>query len=88
MRTFLVAVFGVFFLAAPSLGYADSHTTFETVTTTVVENPGTSAGVAGCALVVIFPPAAVWCAATVVGGAAIDGHPQSFLEEVYPELIP
>ena len=81
MRTSLVAVFGVFLLAAPSLGHADSHTNFETVTTTVVENPGTSAGVAGCALVVIFPPAAVWCAATVVGGATIDGHPQSLLEE-------
>ncbi len=83
MRTFLVAVFGVFLLAAPSLGYADSHTTFETVTTTVVENPGTSAGIAGCAALLIIPPAAVWCAATVVGGATIDGHPQSLLEESF-----
>ena len=83
MRTFLVAVFGVFLFAAPSLGYADSHTPFETVTAAVVENPGTSAGVAGCALVVIFPPAALWCAATVVGGATVDGHPQSLLEEAF-----
>ena len=83
MRTFIVAVLGVFLLAAPSLGYADSHTPFETVTAAVVENPGTSAGVAGCALVVIFPPAALWCAATVVGGATIDGHPQSLLEESF-----
>ena len=81
MRTFLVTVLGVFLLAAPSLGYADSHTPLETVTTTVVENPGTSAGIVGCAILVIFPPAAVWCAATVVGGATIDGHPQSLLEE-------
>ena len=82
MRTFFVAVFGVFLLAAPSLGYADSHTTLETVKATVVENPGTSAGVAGCVALVIFPPAAAWCAATVVGGAAVDGHPQSLLEKV------
>ena len=81
MRIFLMAILGVFLLAAPSLSYADSHTPFSTVTTTVVENPGTSAGIAGCAILVIFPPAAVWCAATVVGGATIDGHPQSLLEE-------
>jgi hypothetical protein len=81
MRILLMAILGVFLLSAPSLSYADSHTPFGAVTTTVVENPGTSAGIAGCAILVIFPPAAVWCAATVVGGATIDGHPQSLLEE-------
>ena len=39
----------------------------------VKKNPGKSAGVLGCATVVaFFPPAAIWCAVAVAGGATVD----------------
>jgi len=67
----------IFFLAVPSLSYADDNNLVGKVTTKVVsyskENPGKAAGVAGCAAVIIFPPAAIWCVATLLGGAAVDG---------------
>ncbi len=81
MRTFLILGLSVFLLAAPSSSYADGNYV-DTVTTTVKENPGKSVGVAGCAAIIIFPPAAIWCAATIVGGATYDGDPQKLLKEV------
>ena len=80
MRTLLILGLSAFLLAAPSLTYADADVV-DTVTTTVKENPGKSAGVAGCAVIIIFPPAAIWCAATLVGGATIDGDPQKLVKE-------
>ncbi len=53
------------------LAYADGDVV-GTITTTVKENPGKSAGVVGCAAVIIFPPSAIWCAATLVGGGTFD----------------
>ncbi len=51
------------------------------VVDTIKENPGTSAGVVGCAAVLIFPPSAIWCAATLVGGAAVDGVAQDLVKK-------
>ena len=40
---------------------------------TIQENPGKSAGVAGCGVVIaFFPPAAIWCAVSVLSGVAVD----------------
>jgi hypothetical protein len=80
MRALMIIGISVFLLAAPSLSYADTDVV-DTVTTTIKENPGKSAGIAGCAAIIIFPPAAIWCAATLVGGATIDGDPQRLLKE-------
>lgn len=46
------------------------------------ENPGKAAGVAGCAAILIFPPAAIWCAASLIGGATYDGDTQKLVKEV------
>ena len=81
MRALLILGLSVFLLAAPSLSHADTDVV-KTVTTTVEENPGKSAGVAGCAVIIIFPPAAIWCAATLAGGATIDGDPQRLVKKV------
>lgn len=81
MRALLVLGLSVILLAAPSLSYADEGVV-DTVTTTVKENPGKSAGVAGCVAAIIFPPAALWCIATLVGGATYDGDTQKLLKEV------
>lgn len=81
MRAVLILGLSVFLLAAPSLTHADGKIV-EKVTTTVKENPGKSAGVAGCVAVIIFPPAAIWCAATLVGGATVDGDTQKLVKEV------
>jgi len=81
MRSLLILGLSVFLLAAPSLTYADGNVV-ETVTTTVKENPGKSVGVAGCAALIIFPPAAVWCAATIVGGATYDGDTQELIKKI------
>ena len=71
MRALLVLGLSIFLLAAPSFSYADGDVV-DTITTTVKENPGKSAGVVGCAAVIIFPPSAIWCAATLVGGGTLD----------------
>jgi hypothetical protein len=81
MRALLILGLSIFLLAAPSLSYADGNVV-EIVTTAVKENPGKSAGIAGCAAIIIFPPAAIWCAATLVGGATVDGDTQKLLKEV------
>jgi len=88
MRSLLILGLSVFLFAAPSLSYADGflHTDIinvvDTVTTTVKDNPGKSVGVVGCAALIIFPPAAAWCAATVIGGATYDGDTQKVLKEI------
>ena len=81
MRALVVLSLSIFLFSVPNLSYADGNVV-ETVTTTVKENPGKSVGVAGCAALIIFPPAAVWCAATIVGGATYDGDTQEFIKKV------
>jgi len=81
MRVLLIMGLSVFLLASPSLSKADDGPV--TATAKVInDNPGKSLGVAGCAAVVVFPPAAAWCALTLIGGATIDGDTQRFLGEV------
>lgn len=81
MRALLILGLSIFFLAAPGLSYAEGDIV-KTVTTAVKENPGKSAGVAGCAVILIFPPAAIWCAATIVGGATVDGDTQKLVKKM------
>ena len=80
MRALLILGLSIFLLAAPSLSYADGDVV-DTITTMVKENPGKSAGVAGCAAIIIFPPALIWCAATLVGGATVDGDVQELVKD-------
>lgn len=80
MRALMILGLSIFLLAAPSLSYADGGVV-DTVTTAVKENPGKSTGVAACAAIIIFPPAAIWCAATLVGGATYDGDVQKLVKE-------
>ena len=57
-------------LVIPGLSYAEDNV----AVATVKENPGKSAGVAGCGIAIaFFPPAALICGATIVAGAAVDG---------------
>ena len=58
MRALLILGLGVFLLAAPGLSHGEEKIV-EKAVTTVKENPGKSAGVMGCAAVLIFPPAAM-----------------------------
>ena len=81
MRTLMILSLSIFFFAVPSLGYADGNVV-DTITDTVKENPGKSVGVAGCTALIIFPPAAILCAATLVGGATYDGDTQKVLKEI------
>ena len=81
MRTLMIVGLSVFLLTAPNLSYADGNIA-DQATVLVKENPGKSVGVAGCAALIIFPPAAIWCAATLVGGATYDGDTQKILKEV------
>ncbi|MCH7831675.1 MAG: hypothetical protein IIC55_02275 [Proteobacteria bacterium] len=80
MRALMILGLSIILLAAPSSSYADGNVV-DTVTTTVKENPGKSTGVAACAAIIIFPPAAIWCAATLVGGATYDGDVQKLVKE-------
>ena len=80
MRALMILGLSIFLLAAPDVSYADGNVV-DTVTTTVKENPGKSTGVAACAAIIIFPPAAIWCAATLVGGATYDGDVQKLVKE-------
>ena len=79
MRALMILSLGIFFLAAPNSSYA-AENVVDTITTTVKENPGKSVGVVGCAAVIIFPPAAIWCVATIVGGATYDGDVQKMMK--------
>jgi len=79
MRALMILSRGIFFVAAPNLSYA-AENVVETIITTVKENPGKSVGVVGCAAVIIFPPAAIWCVATIVGGATYDGDVKKMMK--------
>ena len=70
-------------LLAPTLSVAaDAEKVVENTVELAKENPGKAAGVAGCAAILIFPPAAIWCAATLIGGATYDGDTQKLVKEV------
>ena len=57
-------------LVTPGPSYAEENV----AVATVKENPGKSAGVAGCGVAILFfPPAALICGATIIAGAAADG---------------
>ena len=57
-------------LVTPRLSYAEENV----AVATVKENPGKSAGVAGCGVAILFfPPAALICGVTIIAGAAADG---------------
>ena len=71
MRVLVILLFSLFVLIAPASGIAES-TVVDKVAAAAKENPATTAGVAGCAAVLIFPPAAIWCLATIAGGATVD----------------
>lgn len=81
MRALLILGLSIFFLAAPSLSFAQGDVV-KKVADTVKEHPGKTAGVAGCAVILIFPPAAIWCAATLVGGATVDGDTQKLVKKM------
>jgi hypothetical protein len=81
MRGLLIFGLTIFFLATPAFSYAEGNVV-DTVTTTVKENPGKSGGIAACVAIVVFPPAAVWCAATLIGGGAVDGDVQKLVKDV------
>jgi hypothetical protein len=84
MRSLLVIGLSAFLLASPGISFADSHSTDAVGATAKVigDNPGKSLGVASCAAIIAFPPAAAWCALTLIGGATIDGDTQKFLDDV------
>lgn len=93
MRALIVLGLGIFLLAVPNLSHASSHVAsggFENIlnvpakvvgaaATIVQKNPGKSVGVAGCIALIIFPPAAALCAATIAVGATYDGDTQKLL---------
>ena len=56
-------------LVTPRLGHAEENVAISTVK----ENPGKSAGVAGCGVAIaFFPPAALICGAVIAAGVAAD----------------
>jgi len=81
MRALLVLALSVFLLAVPGVSQADGNVVDKSVKI-VKDNPGKSVGLAGCAALIIFPPAAAWCAATIVVGATYDGDTQEILKEI------
>jgi len=84
MRSLLAIGISAFLLISPSISFADHHGTNVVGATAKVigDNPGKSLGVAGCAAIIAFPPAAAWCALTLIGGATIDGDTQEFLDDM------
>ena len=74
MRTLFVIGLSVFMvltsmLVTPRLSYAEENVAISTVK----ENPGKSAGVAGCGVAIaFFPPAALICGAVIAAGVAVD----------------
>jgi len=84
MRRLLAICLSLFLALSPAVSFADSHGdggVVDEATTAVKENPGKAAGVAGCVAILIFPPAAAWCAATIVGGATYDGDTQEIIKK-------
>ena len=56
-------------LVTPGPSYAEENV----AVATVKENPGKSAGVAGCGVAILFfPPAALICGAVIAAGVAAD----------------
>ena len=83
MWTFVSFLRAALILFSPIASYADgAERIVEDVFQSAKENPGKASGLAGCAAILIFPPAAIWCAATLVGGITYDGDTQKLLEEV------
>ena len=83
MRIFFMFLCTALILMLPVESYADgAEKIVEDVVQSAKENPGKASGLAGCAAILIFPPAAIWCAATLVGGVTYDGDTQKLLEEV------
>ncbi len=88
MRPFISYATAALLVLAPVAGYAaesdkpmDNESTVDKVVEAAKENPGKAAGVAGCAAILIFPPAAIWCAATLIGGATYDGDTQKLVKK-------
>ena len=64
-----VFMFFTSMLVTPRLSYAEENVAISTVK----ENPGKSAGVAGCGVAIaFFPPAALICGVVIAGGVAAD----------------
>ena len=83
MWTFVSFLCAALILFSPIASYADcAERIVEDVVQSAKENPGKASGLAGCAAILVFPPAAIWCAATLVGGVTYDGDTQKLLEEV------
>ena len=86
MRFFMTYMIAALLLLSPTFSYAgdadgDDNLVEKTVQV-AKDNPGKAAGVAGCAAILIFPPAAIWCAATLIGGATYDGDTQELVKKV------
>ena len=75
MRALFVLGFSLLMVLASMLvTQRASHAEENVAVATVKENPGKSAGVAGCGVAILFfPPAALICGATIIAGAAADG---------------
>ncbi len=84
MRKCLSLAAAAVMLISPSLAIAaeEEKSVVKETVELAKENPGKTAGVAGCAAILIFPPAAIWCAATLIGGATYDGDTQKLVKEV------
>ncbi len=83
MKKTLCALMAGVFLIAPAAGFAaEKEGIVKDTVELAKEHPGKTAGVAGCAAILIFPPAAIWCAATLLGGATYDGDTQKLVKEV------
>jgi hypothetical protein len=78
MWTFVSFLCAALILFLPIASYANAaERIVEDVVQSAKENPGRAAGLAGCAAILISPPAAIWCAATLVGGVTYDGDTQN-----------
>ena len=75
MRALFVLGLSLFMVLASMLvTLGPSYAEENVAVATVKENPGKSAGVAGCGVAILFfPPAALICGATIIAGAAADG---------------
>ena len=63
MRTFVSYLCLALILLAPVASYADgAEKVVGYVVQSAKENPGKAYGLAGCAVILIFLPAAIWCA--------------------------
>ena len=87
MRRFMTYFMTALLMLAPATGFAaeadkDDDNVVEEVVQVAKDNPGKAAGVAGCVAILIFPPAAIWCAATLIGGATYDGDTQELVKKV------